>query len=467
VVFHSRPEAYTYAIWLLSKFEQRYPELKAIPACIERVRVAFENHEQNVSGVCDFIRKANLPLNDGDTGLLNTLIADISNRKFEQNSKQKFENPLGRRAESELAIQWLLNPTPKMMEAVGRVSQEILKVITDLEKNDPDKLLDELLDSLDISEGPITCGGFQGVPNVARVKTVLQDNKRDMLAKIMHIHYKFAAKTVRQAPIQHGVEREPVGKLAEIIREIWKNRPLASFFKEGINQDNDKGITYRSYIANVKMYDSPLYTAERGRGRFGPLKNKQSTQLGLMLTPVKDLEYLLSAWNPDCKCQDANLQSNYVLDLIENDTVYVSGPSGMTSLLLGQMEILANFENLELKQHYLAAVAGYVVGGGFHSLHEVIGPAQYALELVPGYSVVVPNPKDKAPPPNYNLFFAQQAAIDPEFNVRRELAWKRHLNSFEKNYAPKFLEGFQKTVEILDKSVENKFAGSSSGMRIP
>ncbi len=52
-------------------------------------------------------------------------------------------------------------------------------------------------------------------------------------------------------------------------------------------------------------------------------------------------------------CLDMN--SRTVLDYLENDAIYVTGPSGMTSLLLGQMEVLGNFETVALKRHYLSA----------------------------------------------------------------------------------------------------------------
>lgn len=110
----------------------------------------------------------------------------------------------------------------------------------------------------------------------------------------------------------------------------------------------------------------------------------------------------------------------------------------MTSLLLTQMELLNNFDQISLKQNYLSAVVAYIVGGGFHSLHEVIGPAQYVLKIVPEYAIQPPDTKDGklAPPPNYYVFYHQQMTIDPEFAERRQMAWQRYLNFYEKIYLP-------------------------------
>jgi hypothetical protein len=387
MVFQSRPEAYTYAIWLLSKFAERYPDLKTIPACINRVRMAFENHEQEVAEVCNFIQATNWSLNVEDTLLLHNLITNMKASDFKQTIEQRFENPLARRAESELAIQLLLHPTLKMMTAVNSVSVEILKIIEDLEEGNNVVLLNKFLTTLARNYSVIACGAFGNTPNLTKIKTILRDNSPSALVKIMHIQYKFSENIFKNVPIKRGQVREPVGKAAEILLDFW-SPPLANFFRDAISQP--EGNFYRSYIADEAIYKSDLYTAERNRGRAGEFLFIKANQLGLMLDNDSGLPSLPVAWCPDCLSQKLNPKSAYVLDLLNNDAIYVAGPSGMASLLLGQMEVLANFESIELKQQYLSAVVGYIVGGGFHSLHEVIGPAEYALGLVPGYKVTAP-----------------------------------------------------------------------------
>lgn len=192
------------------------------------------------------------------------------------------------------------------------------------------------------------------------------------------------------------------------------------------------------------MYESPLYKVLDNRGKMPNAFDEEATQqLGLLGWGQEEYEIDLpthhSIWTADCKAQGANLKSQYVLDLIENDAVYVSGPSGMTSVLLGQMEILANFPTENLKKNYLTAVMVYIVAAGFHSIHEVIAPAHYALGLVPGYEVHIPQQGKLAPPPNYNQFFVQQELIDPDFSVCREAAWESYLRYFSQHYVPRYL----------------------------
>lgn len=106
-----------------------------------------------------------------------------------------------------------------------------------------------------------------------------------------------------------------------------------------------------------------------------------------------------------------------------------------------------------LKQEYLAAVAAYIVGGGFHSLHEVIGPASYVLDLIPDYQVTVTDTKTlkTAPPPNYYAFYKLLTNNDPEFAEKREKSWQNYLAYFEKNYVFELLKK-----QLVEMNVERK-----------
>ena len=294
------------------------------------------------------------------------------------------------------------------------------------------------------SDHMIALGAPKDTPTLDMVRDLLRKNDPTQLTEIMHIHFKFAQRIIRDLPITHSPVREPVGKLKDIVREIYPGKP-EDFFRLGIATSKEKREC-RAYISDVKMYESPLYTAIGNRGRAEEGGWSRTHQLGLMLRGQEEHEAGLpthtSEWAADCKCQLADLTSPYVTDAIENDGVYVAGPSGMASMLLGQMEILANFEHEDLKKNYLSAVVAYIVGGGFHSLHEVIGPAQYSLNLVPGYLIEVPAYGKLAPPPNYNQFFEQQGRIDLEFNVRREAAWQTYIHYFSTIYGQICMIGF-------------------------
>lgn len=443
--FKSKTEAYSYAILLLNRMatkkltEDKDYKIAPFSKGINHLKVAFENHEQDtnvVSSYLDELKNAAL-LSSEEAGEIEQLQEDLRSSDYVQTVKEKFKNPLARRYESELPMLLLLEPTPAMMTSVKRVSDQLLKIIDQKGKD-----FDNYLASFGEQFHPIALGSLKPPVSTMDIKGILKNNDPAMLAEIMHIHFKFAQNITRSIPITHAPRRAPVGKLAEIVQDVWQGNPQ-DFFSVGLAE---KLGTYRSHICNL-ICDSPLYTAIRGRGRKGYFDQTRTHQLGLMLKDQAEHEVGLpqhkSSWAPDCKCQKADYTSPYVLDLVENDTVYVAGPSGMTSLFLSQMEMLANFENEDLKKNYLSAVVGYIVGGGFHSLHEVIGPAENALGLVPGYQIQVPSNEHRAPPPNYNQFFEQQAAIDPHFASRHEKAWQQYLTYFNDKYAPNHIAEFQ------------------------
>ncbi len=448
--FKSKTEAYSYAILLLTRLSKRYAKwtffqensaITQINACICSLKIAMENHEQDLKISAERIEGliSQCALLPDDEVLLRELSTNILNSTYQQTIQEKFDNPLARRWESELAIVLFCNPTTAMMQAVSEVSAQILLFIEQL------SLLKEFdwsfyIDLFSRSYHVISFGAEEN-PTLDEIKKILVENRPEQLAEIMHIHYKFAQGIIRKFPIK-GIERKPVGKMAEIVARIWQG-PAEKFFSEGL-QDSISGAPYRGYIPDHLMYGSPLYKVLDNRGKMPNSFNEESTQqLGLLCWGQEEYEIGLpkhhSIWTADCKAQGANLRSQYVLDLIENDAVYVSGPSGMTSVLLGQMEILANFPTVSLKKNYLTAVMVYIVAAGFHSIHEVIAPAHYALELIPGYEVHVPQQGKLAPPPNYNQFFIQQAFIDPDFAARRDTAWMNYLNYFSQFYVPRHL----------------------------
>ena len=448
--FKSRIEAYSTAIILLERIKKTIltdgnMAHKKINQCIEKIKTAIENHEKNPQVVADYLKQLahekSLPAKD--IKAIIGLRRDILASDYKQTTREKFENPLARRAESELPIILLQDPTKAMMESVKRVSDEIIKLIDDLGNN-----FNFVSRVFSESAHIISLGAFKTVPTAADIKKILLENDPEKLPEIMHIHFKFAQNITRTMPIINAPARKPVGKLAEIVKKIWPGKPAETFFSEGLAKQGEM----RSYIADTVIYKSQLFTAIPGRGRTGTFSQQLTNQTGLMLRGQEEYEINLTKydfrWGADCKNQPADLNSQYVLDLVDNDAVYVAGPSGMTSLFLGQMEILANFESEALKKNYLTAVVSYIVGGGFHSLHEVIGPAQFCLNLVPGYHVTPPVQGILSAPPNYNQFFTQQAAIDPEFADRHKQSWDQYLQFFTDHHAMKHIPEFP-----LEKSV--------------
>lgn len=461
MTFKSKTEAYTYAISLMyhlaDSHSESLGEKEIIHGCINKIKISMENHEQDPGIVMGYLKKVAAQLSETDQQKIDELLKSMETSDYQQTAEEKFENPLARRSESELAIALLQKPTKAMMQSVQRVSDEILKLIDDLgDSFDNPYALNVFTENSHV----IALGAFKNKPTASQIKALLKKNDPDQLAEIMFIHFKFAQAITREYPIKRAPEREPVGQLKEIVKQIWDGDPK-EFFSKGIASSEWEGRKLRSHISDVAMYESRLYTAIRGRGRTGVFDTTRTQQMGLMLRQqasyAKGLPQHSSSWVADCKSQPADLNSQYVIDLIDNDAVYIAGPSGMTSMFLGQMEILANFENENLKKNYLTAVASYIVGGGFHSLHEVIGPAQYALNLVPGYHVQVPQQSKLAPPPNYYQFFRQQEDIDPEFASRREAAWHNYLDFFDHQYVPNhFKQSELEQLNSLKKEMPEK-----------
>lgn len=457
--FKSKTEAYSYIILLLTQLNQKVVQrafkkdssVFTIKDCIHELQRLMENHEQDLQCVAVSLDK--LMLSDifipKELELLKTLKTGLLSSDYCQSIKEKYENPLARRMESEIAIALLQHPTSAMMVAVKKVSKRILLLINQLDMPKGQFKMNYL--RLFTPSYHVISFGAEDEPSVESIKEILNTNRPEQLAEIMHVHYKFAQGIFRNIPIKSPA-RQPVGKLAEIVNYLWDEEP-EKFFSKGLS-DPSSGALYRRYISDNLLYESSLYKALANRGKNpDDFITNGTQQLGLMRWGQEEHEVGLakhqSVWVADCKAQGANLNSQYVRDLVENDAVYISGPSGMTSVLLGQMEILANFKREDLKKHYLTAIMSYIVAPGFHSIHEVIGPAQYALELVPGYKIHVPQQGKLAPPPNYNHFFMQQAAIDKEFALRRDFAWQNYLRYFHDQYVPKYLPQLQQQLASL------------------
>lgn len=432
--FKSKTEAYFYAIHYLMGLGRKYPN-SIIPLAIANIKALLENHEQNptvvVEIVLDVFKALGSVVEQTDLEQMQKIMHAIQASAYDQTLQEKFENPLARRLESQLQIELLQHPTAAMMLSVGKVSQGLLSVLQQMAgRQDSQVMLASFLQELTSGKQPTGFGSQPREIDLQGITSLLERNDPQNLNQIMFIHFLFAQLCMRYLPpeIQMPNRTVPNGKLRQIIEEYhggaYKERPELFF------EDMDRERL--GLISDDKLYGSVLFKAEDGRGRKGRLEPVASSQMGIML--VEQLEDGLpvdhSSWTPDAKYQSPKLDSIYVRDLIENDAVYVAGPSGMTSLFLNIMELYGNFPTVEEKQCYLAAIAAYMVSGGFHSMHEVIGPAQYALDLVPGYKISAPIQGELALPPNYHQFYQQQMKIDPGFEARYCLAWSKLLQTY-------------------------------------
>lgn len=438
-MFISRTEAYLYAIHTLKALARDGINAALVESAVCEIRMAVENHEKDAEQVAIILVRISERVRKHSTRerLLATA-EQIRHFKDERNALQKYENPLARRIESQIHITMLQNPTEAMMETVGFLSQKIILAIESVHSSDPKFGLQGpsnkfLLPSLKPSE--LGFGGFDVQPSREQIINILQANRPEDLACIMQIHFKFAQNVFRYYTFEGlAPVRPPIGKLREILRTTRFREHPEKFF-EVIEPET------ASWIPDTLMYQSGLY---KERGRLGIINVKSEADYKIQMGLMREEGGLFNegipcsspGWAPDAKLQAPDLEAPCTRDLFENDAVYVSGPSGMTSLFLGQMECLANFSSLAEKQHYLAAITAYMVSGGFHSLHEVIGPAEYALGLVPGYEVSVPVAERLASPPNYHVFYAQLMSHDVQFQSVYQRAWQQIEHFFSSRYLP-------------------------------
>ncbi|MDP1573662.1 MAG: hypothetical protein Q8L78_01825 [Coxiellaceae bacterium] len=409
--FTNKTEAYLYSIYILENISKKFPvgseEFAKIKRAIEEIRILVENHEQNPQAVSttleNLLKALGAAIDHKDKMALASVAQNIIENKYEQTSQEKWENPIGRRFESQLQIELLQSPTNAMMASVKKISEKMLEI---LEKNQTMKgtrisLQDAFLETLPENAHAIAFGS-EKAPTYEGVKHVLIENKSEDLAAIMHMHFKFAQSLTRC---------------------------LSGEYKTV--------ATNTSNISDKKMYYSAYYK-ERGRQEDGFNSQITTQQMGLLSRKdavcAQGLPSHESTWVADAKAQAPNLQSLYLQSLIANDTPYVAGPSGMTSMFVGQMIGFDVMKTEAEKQSYMATVTAYMVSGGFHSLHEVLGPVSHCLpeqNLVPDYqaSSVDEIQARTAKPPNFHAFYDNMSKIDPEFSKVREAGWDK-LNTF-------------------------------------
>jgi hypothetical protein len=441
-MFKLKSEAYDYLIHFLWSSDDK--DHVNVASAIENIKHAMERHEQDVSSVLAYLDEVIDPENDCSLTFKQELAiirSNIAGQNFElATPTEKFENPFRRHFDSVIAINLLLKPTELMMATVNEISANIIRSLSaydrlpERSKTKINTFLDSLVNFAGQTpyQAAISFGSFKERPSITQVIEILKEGEKFQLPEIMHIHFKFALNAARYIPTRPSELREPVGKFKTLVEAFEPEGCLAYFIKLASHNVGPADDEYRSYLTNKVIYSSPLYTATPRRGKMGELDySKETTTLGLMLERQMSYEIdfptLPLPWVADAKAQAPDLSSIVTLDLIENNAIYVAGPSGMASLFFHLLENMGNFSTIQQKQSYLAAICAYIVGGGFHSFHEVLGPAAYSLDLIPGYEVTIPTVGQKGTPPNFSRFLEIVSEHDLEFKNLIKTAWDQHL----------------------------------------
>ena len=414
--FNSRTEAYLYALYLLeSTLALTELEENRIEAVIASIKIAIENHEQNPERVANLIDSLQME-DDSKLRILSAALKDpASYKKLSQ--EEKWEAPLARRLESDLHIQLLRYPTKKMLAVVYKASQKIVSEINKLPNNQKERFLLCLTNQ---NSGSLGFGSFKNKPREEEVISLLKENSPKKLSEIFFIHLQFS----------RGFSRN----------------------KDVIGESAEKAFQ----IADVRMYHSLYY---KDRGRKGEQSLVFTSRLGLHISRDSFFKkgFCLhdSTWVADARSQQPDFNSPYVQSLIAQDTPYVAGPSGLTSLFMAAIYTFDFFNTHEEIQLYITCFASYIVAAGFHSLHEILGPIAYCLReenLIPGYLTSIPDEKNEIPSPLYHVFYDLIGKIDHEFLARREVGWHKTLSFFKDCYLD-FASHLKKYNKITEKSV--------------
>lgn len=473
MIFRTRLEAYSHAIFHLDRLAQNLPLQKnALLALAERFKVAFENHEEDIKSLAALLQPVieQLPiqhakrLSDLKIALIKCQDSRTTHKytpsELEYRNAALFKNPLERRFQSLLFIDLLQNPTKAMMDSVQVISNQIIREL-DLIK-DEEGAISDFLNGLINHKNLKSFGSFSSEPTLEEVKSLLKENDPSKLAEIMHVHFHYAIQLLRDVPVPNDTSSNskprPSQTVLNILKEhildkMWGPNGLIYDFYKGIEQDDIVGEEYRIMIAQA-FYNSKLYEEERNHNSFSSGVNHHVTshEMGILLPDQSHTGPALprhaSVWAPTVKSLIPDLKSFNVRQLNDHEAVYVGGPSGSTAVLLCQMEVLGKFQQEEPKRNYLSVIASYLIAGGFNSLAEIIAPAEHILNLVPGLQVNVPHEVPK--PINYHTFYAQQEACDPEFAEKRAKTWKTYTDTLF--LAPEVHQYLIKTIDDYIKS---------------
>lgn len=419
-----RPEAYSHILKFLYKVRGEYASHKSvIKKTILKIKRALLDHELDQKKVVESVTLLLSILQGSDLQEFKQIAHDVKTSKYTKSRHDMWLNPYGRRLESEISINLLLNPTQKMKEAVRKVSQSILRVIKENEdylKHHPEddetsKMIRQSFASLQKVDwvDKLGIGRYHEKYSMESFKKILMDNDFKYLDEIMLAHLKFAGIVLRKIPIVTSEKNEKIS-IESRVKQI----------------DGD-------------FYQSEMYKVCPGRGRNGGLKRwdmYHTTHLGIDVNPLdkKEMPKLkCKPWHADSMAQDAYLAPSdkeypIVRDMIENDTPFITGFSGLTSLLMPQMRILSDKMTDDEQRAYLCSVIAFIVSAGFHSIHEILGPCAKIIDLIPGYNAAVPSATQKGPVPNYSQFFDLIKKYDPEIEDRLEKSWQRFIQ-----YSPK------------------------------
>lgn len=458
-------------------------------ALANRIKRSIENHEdinvlmQEISSELTDIAKRVSPklMEDIETArrsVYDILPIEVMNR-----------NPILGAVDTFLPTQLLLNPTDKMVEVTHKISSAIIATLRQYQKNNfvfngknllshfelfalqmifetsstyPGTLkLAEInkkiaeLNAMNLAVAPIQEIQLNIKPvklTVDQVNLIIDmsierlESKDVSLLAIMATHCSYAYYLLKEVPMAasnlSNIKMD--APMNQILSEYQKIKPGASIddFYQSIRSMDASSDVSRRLISDEMMYDSPLFKAEfsRGRTKEGPTLKETKTHFGLIRGNLP--EFLANITIPgetswvDWTQSKFEEHSKIVSYMVSNESSFISSYSGTTSLLSSLMIQTNTLDSLQEKQIYVQSILAYIASTGFHSIHEILAPLAYCLELIPSdkYPVVPAVHVGKGPPPLNHHFYEIAETNDSGFAVLRDTSWKQLLSWYETTY---------------------------------
>lgn len=190
------------------------------------------------------------------------------------------------------------------------------------------------------SFGRISLESIESIDSQEVLKTLVQTLKTGELAQILAIHDAIGRKIL---PAYEVSEKTKYHSIAELVRQDWFDHPQLR--------------------GRVRKKDLALPCETLGLLPFGSVI-AQSLK-------IQTRQRAVDMFERDDKRISHPEANNYYDDLDTRNLLFGAGISGTTGTLLQSAEAFGKLDTLELKKQYCAAIAGYLVGGGMHSYHEV------------------------------------------------------------------------------------------------
>ena len=424
---------------LLAKLDKIIPlsscEQRIKTSLTTEIRKLFLNHKVNLSLLNFHLQQASMDLKKDSkrstplTRLIKDVTGSIKDKSLERAIALKpdeleltdLDSPFARCLESHIAIELLKANDKALWQVVNKISLDIVEQINNFLSRYSSLEVNRRYESFLSLLGPkesdtskhniaLAYSRFASKPTLKDVLNTLSSSKdfvRVMLIQFMYMREVYPVLELSDVPLKR-ISAETTGG------------DFSDFLAGG--EFDDPRYFFTMYTAFCQL----LY-ADRGRTRFNELS---STQMGIMLKtqdrsglPTRD-----TTWYPDCLCNVPDLDSSYVQSLTLHDIPYVSGPSGMTSLLSGAMTFLGQL-SLKEKTTYTLAIMTFIVSGGLHSIHEVLSVPAQRLGLLKGYQITGANMG------NYADYFTELSSTVTSLPDSIDKSFETLNRWIDKNYA--------------------------------